>query len=1209
MNMSKRLHGVDSPPKFRDWVIDELQTEDMEIESWTRGAYGRRVEKTDGLADSLDEGADALSPGLTDLAGSGSRKDVFGWSQYSRGEQGRKSGFGLGSRSPTIGGFDAEAETPLSTEPSVLNRGPSGGIAIDPSNMPAIRGGFGAASIPSINSGREGKRGEDGFLDGNGVERGRIATGKATEGEDNPVDAFTLDKLAGDLLPKATDSSQGEADGDKDEGRDDKEQNTVTSTSGQGKDDGKQGRTKKPTPQKNQPNNKTWKRSHLIPNTSRLKVGADSELPISGMQANIEIDGFRARVLLDIYFHNDRDRNLEGTFQIRLPVGASLYFFAFGETSYSYRGKDRPPVQQAFFNVNDRRRFGNSPQEIMTARSNTWRSPKEARMVPREKAAFAYRSTVRRRVDPALVEWAGAGMFNAKIFPITPKKLHRIVIGYDVNLQQVGDELVYRLDVPQELPQLSVDLNVSALAGMNAEVTPKVKPFTSGGRAYYRYDNPQESSLVMRFRKPGVVLLSDKTDETGPYFATRFRAELPQEPATGGSPIGVFLVDTSASSHPDRMNTHLKLMKATLNGNRQQMKQFAVLFFNIEQHWWQKKLVKNTKQNVTELIAYANTMALEGATDLKSALAEAADPAWLSLKGKMRYDLFLLSDGAATWGDRSLFNMAQQLKAGSVGSLFAYQTGMTGTDVRALQYLTREIGGAVITVASEDEIDQAAQSHRFQPWQLAGVDVAGTSDLLLAGRPKTIYPGQQLLLVGRGTPADGAKISLKLRRGDELKTVLVAIDRTIDSDLASRAFGQVATGALENVLPISEDVATAYARHFRITGQSCSLLMLETEEDYLRFNIKPEDDAFVVSSTAASSTIEKAFEKAARLLSDPKAMFLRWLARLEKMPGAEFNASAAMKIAVDNLPASAFDISIKPLVCQDRTWQGVSDKLRNQLASGKLHYDSVILEASRRTDSGAHADALRGISSLVEMNPGNLSLARDVAYSALEWDQPGQAYHLLHRVAKARPYEPQMYLAMAQSLAQLGNHELAVLYYEVALAGKWDGRFQEFAYITRVDYLHLLRKLDAQQYSGPLKAFVDARRERLAKQVNINQGDLVVSIMWNTDGTDVDLHINEPSGEVCYYSNRKTKSGGRMTADVTQGFGPELYILRNAPRGKYGISVKYFASDANRAGTRTRVYATIYEGWGTKNERVVRKAVLLKTGKEMHEVLSVGIEK
>jgi len=73
----------------------------------------------------------------------------------------------------------------------------------------------------------------------------------------------------------------------------------------------------------------------------------------------------------------------------------------------------------------------------MADRQSRWTAPKEARMVPKEKAAYAYHETVRRRVDPALMEWAGAGVFSARVFPLTPRSHHRIVVGYDVDLLQV----------------------------------------------------------------------------------------------------------------------------------------------------------------------------------------------------------------------------------------------------------------------------------------------------------------------------------------------------------------------------------------------------------------------------------------------------------------------------------------------------------------------------------------------------------------------------------------------------------------------------------------------------------------------------------------------------------------------------------------------------------------------------------------------------
>ena len=72
---------------------------------------------------------------------------------------------------------------------------------------------------------------------------------------------------------------------------------------------------------------RTWRRAQVTPNASRLIVGDRDELLLEGMQANVMVDGFRARVLLDLYYFNDRSRQLEGNFKLRLPDDASLYLF------------------------------------------------------------------------------------------------------------------------------------------------------------------------------------------------------------------------------------------------------------------------------------------------------------------------------------------------------------------------------------------------------------------------------------------------------------------------------------------------------------------------------------------------------------------------------------------------------------------------------------------------------------------------------------------------------------------------------------------------------------------------------------------------------------------------------------------------------------------------------------------------------------------
>ncbi len=487
----------------------------------------------------------------------------------------------------------------------------------------------------------------------------------------------------------------------------------------------------------------TWRRAKATPNASRLMVGDKQDLPLEGMQANVTIDGFRARVLLDYYFYNDGDQQYEGTFKLRLPSDASLYFFAFGESVYRYRPQEKKNVRGAFLTVSYSKPADGLPDEILKLRADSWNTPKVAGVVPREKAAFAYRQTVRRRVDPALVEWSGAGVFSARVFPLAPHKLYRIVVGYDVDLVRVEGDLEYRLDLP-EVAECTVDLNLSAWAGGSARITPDERPFMSNNRACYHFADLPGRELRVRLEDPGTVLLSGADEKTGDYFATRFRPELPEDAKGTCASTAVFLVDTSLSSNPDKFNVWLKLLRAVLDKNRDAIDQFAVLLFNVEAHWWQEKFVKNTPENVQKLLDYAHTLALEGATDLEQAFREAASPSWLDASEEIApWDVFLLSDGALNWGETNVHVLADSLtgNASLAGALFAYETGMAGTESRVLDHLARETGGAVFAVVAEAQVDEVARAHRQRPWQLLDVQLEGGSDLLVAGRPKTIFPG------------------------------------------------------------------------------------------------------------------------------------------------------------------------------------------------------------------------------------------------------------------------------------------------------------------------------------------------------------------------------------------------------------------------------------------------------------------------------------
>lgn len=840
---------------------------------------------------------------------------------------------------------------------------------------------------------------------------------------------------------------------------------------------------------------RTWKRSRLAPHSSLLKVGDDQALPLKAMRADVRIEGFRARVTIDLFYFNDRDRRLEGTLHVRLPDDASPRRLAFGSIAASV---------------------------YSAAAAESWREPKEARVVPRKEAHRAYRSTVRQRVDPALMEWSGAGVFATRVFPLEPHRLHRITLSYDVNLLPVGEDLVYRLDLPEKTGYRKVDIAVDG------------KPHTS-------VENPEQESFVVRVPRPGALQMSG-----GGYFAAQFASPVPGE-AVAGATSGIFLVDASLSSNPDKFSVWLKLLERILDENRAEMRRFAVGFFSIETHWWRGGMVENTAENVAALMEFAGKITLEGATDLAQALDAAR-----AFEG----DLFLLSDGHATWGDEV---------SAPHERLFAYATGMAGTDRRVLDRLARESGGAVFAVTGEAELGAAAVAHRKRPWRIRRIEVEGGSDLMLAGDSPALYAGQTVVLAGRGSPT--GVVGIEFERGQKVR---VEIARRVESDLAENVYGEIAVGRLEDA---GSDAAEAFAMHFRVVGESCSLLLLDREADYERWNLARRDHSATIRDVLPSRA-KRAPRSRIPDLDIPEP--LREL--VSKLP------PDALRVEMPRLARHTFDTGLP----------------RRDLAARKFTYASIQVEAALREKNVGAGDALRALSTLVEESPGDLVPLRDVAYRAMEWGLEPHAYHLLRRVAARRPDLPDTLRVIAACLDEAGEHDLALLYFEAAAAPSQPDWFEEIAAFDYVSFLKRARTSDA------LRPWV---RMRLAElEGGLPDGaDLVVTISWNTDRTDVDLHVVDPRRERCCYSHRRTGIGGTMSSDIQQGHGPEMFVLRRAVPGVYTIQAQYYAADFARVSGRTRVFATIYRDWGRPTERVLRKTVSLESsGRSLHDIARIS---
>jgi uncharacterized protein YfaP (DUF2135 family) len=117
---------------------------------------------------------------------------------------------------------------------------------------------------------------------------------------------------------------------------------------------------------------------------------------------------------------------------------------------------------------------------------------------------------------------------------------------------------------------------------------------------------------------------------------------------------------------------------------------------------------------------------------------------------------------------------------------------------------------------------------------------------------------------------------------------------------------------------------------------------------------------------------------------------------------------------------------------------------------------------------------------------------------------------------------------------------------------------------------------------------------------------LRVVLSWDTDATDVDLHVVSPTGEHAWYGDRVTPSGGAIDVDVTTGFGPEIFAHPSPPHGVWQIYVNYYAggmhpeNGAPRAEITTAQVAILTDEGSVRERQQVFRVPLRKPGELLH---------
>src|SRR5436190_480342 len=248
------------------------------------------------------------------------------------------------------------------------------------------------------------------------------------------------------------------------------------------------------------------------------------------------------------------------------------------------------------------------------------------------------------------------------------------------------------------------------------------------------------------------------------------------------------------------------------------------------------------------------------------------------------------------------------------------------------------------------------------------------------------------------------------------------------------------------------------------------------------------------------------------------------------------------------------------------------------------------LQAATLFHDDAPQLAVRILSELAEAYPDDSALLRILARILDGWNESELARLLLQHAIEVAAGEPQTWRELVLLEARLGDDEAID---QIAAAAAAIDPLVRDAIVEEITPLLARWRTLAPATSHDLRLEDDAA--------------LQVDLMWDTDFSDVDLYVTEPGGEQVMYQHKASAQGGQLHADITTGYGPEIYTIARPAPGSYEIAVDYYATDQTEITIETLVHAVVHQRTRSGVDR--REFILLLTkGKEHRTVTTIAVD-
>ena len=410
-----------------------------------------------------------------------------------------------------------------------------------------------------------------------------------------------------------------------------------------------------------------------------------------------------------------------------------------------------------------------------------------AKLLKADEARKIYEDIVRKKKDPALLEYAGFGLYRTRAFPLEAGKPVKVHVTYKYICRKTDStvEVWYPLNTEkfsaQPIRDVKVTVDVEAPADISNVYSPthKVSLERTGPRrviATYHAQNVRPATDFQLFytasnENVGATLLTyDPANGADGYFLMLISPNPTVEPDTIVPKDVVIVLDRSGSMSGEKIRQAReagRFIIERLNDNDR----FNLIVYSDTVEPFFETLQPVNKESRDQALGRLDATEAAGGTNIHEALQQAmkAFPLTRGKPGPPRYVIFL-TDGLPTVGNTNESAiLAETKKANASGArVFAFGVGYD-VNVRLLDKLTIDSRGRSNYVKPDEPIETkvAALYSKIRNPVMTNLAVSLTGVKLTQQYPQDLgdlFEGDQIVVVGRYPIQDVDKLAFNSSR-------------------------------------------------------------------------------------------------------------------------------------------------------------------------------------------------------------------------------------------------------------------------------------------------------------------------------------------------------------------------------------------------------------------------------------------------------------